>query len=101
MRFECEGGRRESGDGMIMNIRVDECDERMIEIGNTCSKKLRHTYEDVRESRIADTALMDYIVVSRYLSGRILEVNVLKGADEGVSDHYLVQGRIRVNENFC
>ena len=30
---------------------------------------------------------------------RLLDMNVLKGSDEGVSNHYLVEGRIRVNVN--
>ena len=64
-------------DGVIEKFgvtKVNECGERMIEmccelgllIGNTCLKKRRlhkYTYEDVREGRVVEMALMDYIVV--------------------------------------
>ena len=35
--------------------------------------------------------------ISKDLKGRLLDLNVFRGAAGGMSDHYLVVGRIRVN----
>ena len=44
------------------------------------------------DGRVVDRAMMDYVVISKYLSGRILDVNVQRGAACGMSDHYLIEG---------
>ena len=43
---------------------------------------------------------MDYMVISGYLRGTLLDVNVFRGVAGGMSDHYLVEGRIKVNGRF-
>ena len=40
------------------------------------------------------------MIISKDLRGRLLDVNVLRGTAGGMSDHYLVVGRIRVNGDF-
>ena len=40
------------------------------------------------------------MIISEDLRGTLLNVNVLRGTAGGMSDHYLVVGRIRVNGDF-
>ena len=35
---------------------------------------------------------MDYVIISKDLRGRLLDVNVLRGAAGGMSDHYFAEG---------
>ena len=39
---------------------------------------------------------MYYVVVSRYIIGRLLDVRVLRGEEGGMSDHFFVEGKLRV-----
>ena len=87
-------GRNESGEELI-----GMCLEREMMIGNTWFKKKRinkYTWERVVRGRVEDRALMDYVIVSRNVRSRLLDVHVYRGAAGGVSDHYLVEGRVRV-----
>ena len=43
-----------------------------------------------------DRALMDYEVVSRAVVSRLLDVNVFRGEAGGMSDHYLVEAKLRM-----
>ena len=45
---------------------------------------------------MVDKALMDYVLVSRKVFHRLLDVRVLRGVGGGISDHFLVEGRLRV-----
>ena len=47
--------------------------------------------------KVVDRALMDYVVVTRRIIGRVLDVNVYRGENGGISDHYLVEGKLRVD----
>ena len=86
-------GRNENGERMI-----GLCVERELVIGNTFKKKEIHTYTWERQDvgRIVDRALMDYVVVSKDMVGRLLDVRVLRGESGGLSDHYL-EGKLRVS----
>ena len=87
-------GRNESGECLL-----EMCVERELVIGNTWfSKKDIHKYTWVRvaNGRIIERALMDYVLVHKSVSERMLDVNVLRGESGGISDHYLVEGRLRV-----
>ena len=44
--------------------------------------------------------MMDYVVVSRNVIGRLLDVRVLRGEGEGMSDHFLVEGKLRVGTRW-
>ena len=46
---------------------------------------------------VTDSALMDYVLVSRKVVGSLLDVRVLRGEGGGMSDHYLVESRLRVS----
>merc|ERR1712035_110384 len=39
---------------------------------------------------------MGSVVVSKRVRGRVMDVNVLRGETGGMSDHFLVEGRLRV-----
>ncbi len=45
---------------------------------------------------MVEKALMDYVVVSERVNGRVLDVNVLRGESGGMSDHYLVESLLRI-----
>ena len=82
---------------------VEMCSELGLMLGNTCFKKRmihKYTWERVAHGVVVDRALMDFVIVSKFLRGRLLDVNVLRGSAGGMSDHYLVEGRIRVNGYF-
>ncbi|KAK7945076.1 hypothetical protein WMY93_000804 [Mugilogobius chulae] len=75
------------------------CTEREMVIGNTWFRKKEiHKYTWVRQAggRVIDKAMMDYVVVSKGACGRLLDVSVKRGESGGMSDHYLVEGRLRV-----
>ena len=91
-------GRNESGEKMIYM-----CTECGMTIGNTMFKKRsvhKYTWERRRREEIVDRALMDYVLVSGNGRSKLLDVNVLRGESAGMSDHYLVEGKMRVNPNW-
>ena len=49
---------------------------------------------------VLDRAVMDYVIVPTYMRGRLLDMNVLRGVACGMSDHYLVDGVLRVSGFF-
>lgn len=79
------------------------CMERELVVGNTWyEKKLKHKYTWVRQEngRVVDRALMDYVIVSKKGRDRLLDVRVLRGEGGGMSDHFLVEGRLRVGRRW-
>ncbi|KAK7907805.1 hypothetical protein WMY93_016417 [Mugilogobius chulae] len=87
-------GKNDSGERLI-----GMCTEREMVIGNTWFRKKEiHKYTWVRQAggRVIDKAMMDYVVVSKGACGRLLDVSVKRGESGGMSDHYLVEGRLRV-----
>merc|ERR1712035_129481 len=77
---------------------LEMCIEKELVIANNVFKKKDiHKYTWVRGAygRIVDRALMDYVVVSKRVRGRVMDVNVLRGETGGISDHFLVDGRWR------
>ena len=68
-------------------------------VGNTLLKKKDiHKYTWMRQDngRVLDGATMDYVVVSRNVMEQLLNVRVLRGDGRGISDHFLVEGKLRV-----
>ena len=45
--------------------------------------------------RVVDRAMVDYVVVFRKVIGNLFDVRVLRGEGGGMSDHYLVEGKLR------
>ena len=84
----------DSGDRLI-----SMCIDQELAIGNTFfkkKKKNKYTWARVAGGRVVERALMDYVLVSKKILGRLLDVHVFRGEAGGISDHYLVQGRIKV-----
>ena len=91
-------GRNESGEELI-----GLCLEHELVIGNTWFRKKdinKFTWERVVRGVVTDRALMDYIIISKSARERLLNVHVYRGAAGGMSDHYLVEGRVRVAERW-
>ncbi|XP_076031278.1 uncharacterized protein LOC143019503 [Oratosquilla oratoria] len=91
-------GKNRSGE-----LMVEMCLERELMITNTVfRKKVKHkyTWERVVEGRVVDRALMDYVVVNRIMIGRVKDVHVLRGEGGGISDHFLVEGKLRVEDRW-
>ncbi len=67
---------------------------------NTMFKKKRihkNTFVMMAHGRMVEKAVMDYVVVSKRVNGRVLDVNVLRGESGGMSDHYLVESLLRID----
>ena len=78
---------------------IDICLEQELVIGNTLfkkKKKNKYTWARVDKGKVVDRALMDYVIVSRKIVRRLRDVHVYRGEAGGISDHYLVQGKIVV-----
>ena len=84
--------------------RVDGGDvSRELMIANTVFQKRykhKYTWERVVDGRVVDRALMDYVVVSRSKIGRVKDVHVRRGESGGISDHFLVEGKLRVEDRW-
>ena len=79
---------------------IEMCINQELAVGNTFfkkrKKKNKYTWARVVRGRVVERALMDYIVVSRKRISRLLDVHVYRGEAGGMSDHFLVQGRLLV-----
>ena len=87
-------GLNESGERLI-----DMCIDQELVVGNTFfkkKKKNKYTWARVEGGRVVERALMDYVLVPKKVVGRLLDVHVYRGEAGGMSDHYLVQGRLKV-----
>lgn len=84
-------GKNKNGENLLELCAANE----MI-IGNTWFNKRKiHKYTWV-SGVTGDCALLDYICVSQMDKTRLLDVNVLRGAAGGISDHYLVEAKLKV-----
>ena len=48
------------------------------------------------EGRGVDRSLMDYVLLSKRMLGRLLDVKLWRGEGEGMSDHFLVEARLKL-----
>ena len=48
------------------------------------------------EGRVVDKALMDYLLLPRRMLGRLLDMKVWRGERGGLSDHFLVEARVKL-----
>jgi len=75
---------------------VEMCAERGLICVNTWfQKKMIHKYTWEREHKY-ETSLIYYVLTERRFKNRIIDVSVCKGAAEEMSDHYLVEGKVRM-----
>ena len=80
---------------------VEMCTGQELTIGNTLfkkKKKNKYTWMRVVRGRVVERALMDYVIVSKKSIGRLMDVHVYRGEAGGISDHFLVQARLRVEK---
>jgi len=79
---------------------VGMCAEHELVIGNTCFKKKeinKYTWVRMEGGNVRDRAVMDYVLVSRSECKSLLDVHVYRGEAGGMSDHFLVEGRLKVS----
>lgn len=77
---------------------LEMCDDQELVVGNTLFEKKevnRYTWIRKVEGRVIDWALVDYVLISKSVHGRLLNVNV-RGKGEGISDHCMVEATLRV-----
>lgn len=87
-------GRNESGERLL-----EVCMEKELVIGNTWFRKEernKYTWVRVANGRVVERACMDFIIVTKRVAGRLIDVHVYRGVAGGVSDHFLVEGKLRV-----
>ena len=72
-------------------ILVEVCSERRLSIGNTWFQKYTRGGENWQER-----SLTDYVLVDGKSKNLLEDVNVYRGAAGGMSDHYLVEAKVRM-----
>ena len=56
----------------------------------------KYTWARVERGRVIERALMDYVLITRRMIGRLKDVHVYRGMTAGMSDHFLVEGKMVV-----
>ena len=76
------------------------CVEQELAIGNSFFKKKGinkyYTWIRVANGRVIERALMDYVLITKRMVGRLKDVHVFRGVAAGMSDHFLVEARVVV-----
>ena len=49
----------------------------------------------ILEGRVVHRASMDYVLLPKRMRARLLDVNVCRGEGGGMSDHFLVEARLK------
>ena len=71
--------------------------EQELVIGNSFFKKKRinkYTWIRVAKERVIERALMDYVLITKRMVGRLKDVHVFRGVTAGMSDHFLVEAKV-------
>ena len=89
-------GENESGERLL-----DMCVEQELVIGNSFFKKkgkYKYTWIRVANGRVIERTLMDYVLITKRMVGRLKDVHVFRGvaAGYGMSDHFLVEAEVVV-----
>ena len=91
-------GENESGDRLL-----DMCVEQELAIGNSFFKKKginKYTWIRVANGRVIERALMDYVLITKRMVGRLKDVHVFRGVAAGMSDHFLVEAKVVVAKEW-
>ena len=91
-------GENESGERLL-----DMCVEQELAIGNSFFKKKRinkYTWIRVANGRVIERALMDYVLITKRMVGRLKDVHVFRGVAAGMSDHFLVEAKVVVAKEW-
>ena len=90
--------RNESGESLL-----NMCLENELVVGNSLFKKRminKYTWVRVERGRVIERALMDYMLITRRMIGRLKDVHVYRGMTAGMSDHFLVEGKMVVTKGW-
>ena len=77
-------GENESGERLL-----DMGVEQELVIGNS-----------VANGRVIERALMDYVLITKRMVGRLKDVHVFRGVAAGMSDHFLVEAEVVVAKEW-
>ena len=91
-------GENESGERLL-----DMCVEQELVIGNSLFKKKeinKYTWIRVANGRMIERALMDYVLITKRMVGRLKDVHVFRGVAAGMSDHFLVEAEVVVTKEW-
>ena len=91
-------GENESGERLL-----NMCVEQELVIGNSFFKKKeinKYTWIRVAKGRVIERALMDYVLITKRMVGRLKDVHVFRGVAAGMSDHFLVESEVVVAKEW-
>ena len=91
-------GENESGERLL-----NMCVEQELVIGNSFFKKKeinKYTWIRVANGRVIERALMDYVLITKRMVGRLKDVHVFRGVAAGMSDHFLVEAEVVVAKEW-
>ena len=77
--------------------------EQELVIGNSFFKKKginKYTWIRVANGRVIERALMDYVLITKRMVGRLKDVHVFRGVAAGMSDHFLVEAEVVVAKEW-
>ena len=81
---------------MSVERLLDMCVEQELAIGNSFFKKKwinKYTWIRMANGRVIERALMDYVLITKRMVGRLKDVHVFRGVAAGMSDHFLVEAK--------
>ena len=78
------------------------CVEQELVIGNSFFKKgiNKYTWIRVANEKMIERALMDYVLITKRMVGRLKDVHVFRGVAAGMSDHFLVEIKVVVAKEW-
>ena len=82
------------------------CVEQELVIGNSFFKKKginkinKYTWIRVAKGRVIERALMDYVLITKRMVGRLKDVHVFRGVAADMSDHFLVEVEVVVAKEW-
>ena len=79
------------------------CVEQELVTGNSFFKKKginKYTWIRVANGRVVERALMDYVLITKRMVGRLKDVHVFTGVAAGMSDHFLVEAKVVVAKEW-
>ena len=60
----------------------------------------KYTWIRVANGRVIEKALMDYVLITKRMVGRLKDVHVFRGVAAGMSDHFLVEAEVVVAKEW-
>ena len=86
-------GRNESGEQLL-----EICAELELVVGSWFKKNdvYKYTWLRMMEGRVGDKALMDYVLISRRMLGRLLDVKVWRGEGGDCLTIFLAEARLKL-----